>query len=480
MADDDDREKYPGELLHQAALWGNAELVEDLLLNGDQVHFINSVDMHGRAALHGAATNSDETCTRILLQTGANPNMACGIRDHCKTPLHVAAELGNASTVRLLLEYGADILARDSEGLTATDVAERAGHSQVVDILRSAADEQEQKRQDSYLGLWHACSSANVEDATRILEELGSEAESVVNSISGGCNTLLYKACEDGHTDIVNLLLKFGADGRIHPVTHYSPLYIACYYGRKDIAKIMLEHFPELVREPTMEQWMPTHAAALGGHVEVLDLLLGHAYPASILQLFTDPSGKFEYMLPLDINARDVTGQSALYIAACLGHRAFVEALLKLRIWARPVLTAEEDDGKQTRTRVQSIVTRLNLASGGRAPPREVHLCPVQLDLRCGNETALHAAVRKRHYALAALLLKAGASPNVSAGDGDGGRSTTVLLEACSQGDSQMVDLLLRHGARDEDCAALRAAVQAGVDRLVSRLLALRAHRDPE
>lgn len=70
MADDDDREKYPGELLHQAALWGNAELVEDLLLNGDQVHFINSVDMHGRAALHGAATNSDETCTRILLQTG--------------------------------------------------------------------------------------------------------------------------------------------------------------------------------------------------------------------------------------------------------------------------------------------------------------------------------------------------------------------------------------------------------------------------
>ncbi|CAN7950228.1 unnamed protein product, partial [Ixodes pacificus] len=71
MADDDDQEGYPGELLHQAALWGNAELVEDLL-NGEQVRFINATDMHGRTALHGAATNSDETCTRVLLQTGGN------------------------------------------------------------------------------------------------------------------------------------------------------------------------------------------------------------------------------------------------------------------------------------------------------------------------------------------------------------------------------------------------------------------------
>jgi hypothetical protein len=37
------------------------------------------------------------------------------------------------------------------------------------------------------------------------------------------------------------VLLEIGADGRIHPVTKYSPLYIACYYGHKEIVSILLK-----------------------------------------------------------------------------------------------------------------------------------------------------------------------------------------------------------------------------------------------
>lgn len=56
--------------------------------------------------------------------------------------------------------------------------------------------------------------------------------------------------------DVVLYLIDHGADGRIHPVTKYSPLYIAAYNGKKDIVEILLKRFPELVNTLTVEKWL--------------------------------------------------------------------------------------------------------------------------------------------------------------------------------------------------------------------------------
>lgn len=39
MAQEENEEDFPGRLLHQAALWGNAELLEDLL-HGEMVRVV--------------------------------------------------------------------------------------------------------------------------------------------------------------------------------------------------------------------------------------------------------------------------------------------------------------------------------------------------------------------------------------------------------------------------------------------------------
>ncbi|XP_067128785.1 leucine-rich repeat serine/threonine-protein kinase 1 [Centruroides vittatus] len=507
MAEDDNEEEFSGLLLHQAALWGNAELLEDLL-HGEQLQYLNAMDSLGRTALHAAATNANETCTRILLQAGADPNIAAGPKGHNKTPLHVAAENGHLSTVELLTEFQANLLAKDINGLTALDLAEKSDHPQVMEALRKAADEQEQKRQELYLALWDSCSKGEVSHTKQIIRELGREAELVINSAPNGCSTLLFKACEEGQKDMVKFLLDKGADGRIHPVTKYSPLYIACYYGRKDIVEIILKKFPELVRVPTVEKWLPIHAAAINGHVHVLDLLLNFSYPSSIMQSYIDKTGNWEYYFPFDINAKDVTGQTVLYVGCYVGNQRLVDTLLKFKIKAQRRNHSKENFDEKNEQKenleissrkslsdgLHNVMVKLKLKSNSNLQESrtESEIRPIDLDAYCNNntETCLHVAVRNKHYNIVSMLLQYGANPNLCVKQPDDYSTKTQedyifpgsspLMEACKNHDGTMVDSLIRYGARDDDCKALKIACSYNDEHIVSRLLSLKAYQDPE
>ncbi|XP_015840648.1 leucine-rich repeat serine/threonine-protein kinase 1 isoform X3 [Tribolium castaneum] len=373
-------------------------------------------------------------------------------------------------------------------------------------------DAREKARLDIHAALRDACCQGDVTTVSSLLASLSKDAELIVNMAPSGASTLLFTACQTGCKDIVKVLLDHGADGRYHPVTKYSPLYIACHYGHRDIVEMLLLRFPELIQQHTVERWLPIHASAINGHVDVLELLFHFPYPSHVLRKFRDGSEQWEYFMPFDINERDATGQNILYMACLVGNKKLLDVILKFKVKATRIQADDEvtpvsessvvlsPTKRRISDGIQSILSKLNLSrdnsSESDVDPNSSMICPLRIDMYCNNntETALHAAIKGKHYDIALALLNAGANSNAvikayhdlenlsccSVEEDSNYGQSTGLVEACRNRDVPIVDLLLKYGARDDECKALSVAVQNKDETLTAKLLSTKAHPDPE
>lgn len=429
------------------------------------------------------------------------------------------------------MESGADVQCLEGHGCSPIDLAERGSHMSTYDFLKQAADSKEEARESLHYALRDAACNGDVATLRNLLKDIGKmDAQSLINMTSNGTNTLLFKACEGGNKELVELLLENGADGRVHPVTKYSPLYIAAYYGHKDIVSILLKKFPGLVQVPTVEKWLPIHACCINGHVAVMDMLLKFDYPPELMVTYRHYTGDIEYEMPFDINLKDVSGQNALYIACQMGNQRLVDTLLKHKVEARkfgegnrqPIAppsskSVSQSESEQnlsssgeaekasspTKKRLSegiqgilqklSLVTNQNLIVG--KTKQENLICPIDINAYCEDyQTALHVAVKQRSHVIASSLLNAKADANLSILPAPSSsvsspfdhqarskrrmESSTALVEACLQRDLGMIELLLKYGARDDDCKAM--AYVCKDDIIVGKILALKAHQDSE
>jgi ankyrin repeat protein len=103
--------------LMMAAYRHNKPVVLALLAKGAVVN------RPGYTALHFSAAAGDDAITRILLEHQANIDAEAPAK---YTPLMLAAREGQESTVQVLLDAGADATLKNSESLTAAQIAERA------------------------------------------------------------------------------------------------------------------------------------------------------------------------------------------------------------------------------------------------------------------------------------------------------------------------------------------------------------------
>lgn len=112
-----------------AALRGHVEIARKL------VERDADVNKTGWTPLHYASTHGHVEIMRLLLDHHAyidadSPNKT--------TPLMMAAHYGTTAAVRLLLDAGADPSLRNMQGLSAIDFAQRAGRTEVADMIAAA------------------------------------------------------------------------------------------------------------------------------------------------------------------------------------------------------------------------------------------------------------------------------------------------------------------------------------------------------
>jgi ankyrin repeat protein len=102
---------------------------------------VNARKADGTTALILAATDkvdflpADLECVQILLDSGADPNLA---DNSGWTPLMSVAKYGGDDVAEALLNHGADVGAKNSNGQTALAVATQAGQRDVAEVLRRA------------------------------------------------------------------------------------------------------------------------------------------------------------------------------------------------------------------------------------------------------------------------------------------------------------------------------------------------------
>ncbi|XP_074947268.1 ankyrin repeat and SOCS box protein 5 isoform X1 [Phalacrocorax aristotelis] len=185
--------------LHEAASQGRLLSLKTLLSQG---YNVDTLTIDQVTPLHEACLGDHVGCARILLEAGANVNATTidGV-----TPLFNACSRGSAACAELLLEYGAKAQWESCLPSPTHEAASR-GHSECLEVLISWGIDVDQDLPHLGTPLYVACVSQQIHCIRKLLYA-GANVQKGKH-----LETPLHAAAQHSSTEIVNLLLEFGAD----------------------------------------------------------------------------------------------------------------------------------------------------------------------------------------------------------------------------------------------------------------------------
>lgn len=291
--------------LHHASLYCRPSIVKLLLQHNATVDAIDRYEctpLHVACIATGVPREAQLDTINLLLDHGADIHATEG---RGLTPLHRASAQCLIHVIELLCKRGADVVHVDMVQLTALHYACTVGRFEVVKLLMQYLDPIHLPDLASDL-LHCACSGGHADVAEFLLTNLDANQDFVKKGRSP-----LALACKMCHADVVQVLLKHGADVDQEDSQNETPLYRICGYANDDyaiIAALLLQHGAQ-ISWPTRDKSV-LHHIALHGAVKVMEVLLAER-----------PN--------IEVDSLDSKGKTSLHLACIRGKVDMVKMLLE-------------------------------------------------------------------------------------------------------------------------------------------------------
>ncbi|GBM34563.1 Histone-lysine N-methyltransferase EHMT1 [Araneus ventricosus] len=171
-----------------------------------------------------------------LIANGVDPNHKFNQHKN-NTPLHIAAFYGSIGIVHILIQYGASIDAVNDDLETPFILAVEKDQMAVVRYLIHAGAEIDVKNENGLTAFHVACKNNSKEMA----EFLYNSGKFDINLQDDGGWTPLVWACEHNYGDLVQWLLKHGADPNVRDNEQNTALHWAACSGNSEILEMLLD-----------------------------------------------------------------------------------------------------------------------------------------------------------------------------------------------------------------------------------------------
>ncbi|XP_066571914.1 transient receptor potential cation channel, subfamily N, member 1 [Amia ocellicauda] len=423
-ADVNDEQENGETAMHIAARHGSLRMMQALIEEAGDLTWKSKA---GENPLHIAVRHChahvvQEILTYLDSERSPGEAVTCVSQDNQdgETPLHLAAEIKKEMThcegedtriIKILMEYEADITAATKVcGETPLHYCARVGNTAVLlEMLQNFKSSRLQQAINKHSkNGWSPLLLAAEQGHTEIVKIL-LQNHARVDVFDENGKAALHLAAENGHEEIVDILLSHKAFVNAKTKLGMTPLHLGAQNGYNKLVRLLVETHMASIDALSLSKQTPLHLAALNGQLDVCNSLLN---------------------MKADVNATDIHGQSPLHLAAENDHSEVVKLFLKHRPELATLANVEGATCAHIAASKGSVAVIKELLKFSKGGMTSAHN-------KTNGSSPVHLAAAGGHTEVVKVLLEAGASAAEENAEG----MTSIHL-AAKNGHTHVLDVL--------------------------------------